>query len=393
MINLTTVPFVDLAAQHTEVRTELDAFIARTIDGSAFIGGPAVADFERNFAAYCRTQHAVGVSDGTHALYLALRAAGVEAGDLVVTVSHTFIATAEAIVQCGADAIFVDIDPDTYTMSPAALENWLEGHATSGSDGVSRETRTGRRIAAIVPVHLYGLTADMVPILGSARKRGVPVIEDACQAHGAWYVFPDGRRARAGSMGDLGCFSFYPGKNLGAMGEGGAVVTNHSAYADTVRMLRDHGQVQKYVHKTRFGINGRLDALQAGVLDIKLRRLDTWNDRRRAIAARYSRALRHVPAIRIPHEPAFGHHVYHLYVVLARDRAALQAHLQAAGVQTGLHYPIPVHLQEAYADCGYRAGDLPVTERVARELLSLPMFPHMTDEMVDWVVTCMSSAH
>jgi dTDP-4-amino-4,6-dideoxygalactose transaminase len=238
----------------------------------------------------------------------------------------------------------------------------------------------------VLPVHLYGLPADMEPILASAAAYSLPVVEDSCQAHGAWYTFANGARRRAGSMGVAGCFSFYPGKNLGAMGEAGAVITDDSEFADSVRMLRDHGQSEKYVHRTRFGINARLDAIQAGVLDVKLARLEAWNARRRAIAAIYDAGLSGVAGIVTPYIPPYGHHVYHLYVILVNDRSRVQQHLRELGVATGLHYPIPVHLQEAFADQGYRRGSLPVTERVADTLLSLPMFPHMTDSQAGFVI-------
>lgn len=384
--NMTAVPFVDLAAQHQEVRSEIDAVLARAIADSSFIGGPLLTRFEQNFAAYTGAAYAIGVNDGTHALLLALHAAGVKPGDVVLTVSHTFIATAEAVVQCGADPIFVDIDKLTYTMSPSALQSWLEQHAKVGSDGVCRETQSGRRISAVIPVHLYGLPADMEQLLGVASDYSLPVIEDACQAHGAWYTFADGTRRSAGSMGLAGCFSFYPGKNLGAMGEAGAVTTGDNLFADSVRMLRDHGQSEKYVHRTRYGINARLDAIQAGILDVKLSRLEAWNERRRAIAAIYDAELSSVAGITTPYVPAYGHHVYHLYVILVDDRNRLQLRLRDLGVATGLHYPIPVHLQEAFADQGYQRGDLPATEHVADTLLSLPMFPHMTDTQIEQVV-------
>lgn len=379
------VPFVDLGAQHRELRAAIDTLVAHVIDNSSFIGGPLVAEFEKNFATYCGTAHAVGVSDGTHALILALHAVGVSAGDLVITVSHTFIATAEAIIQCGADPIFLEIDPETYTLSPVALTQWLEENCQLDEQGVCRHTATKRRVSAVVPVHLYGLPAHMEPILATARHYRLKVVEDACQAHGAWYTFSHDQKVKAGSLGDVGCFSFYPGKNLGAMGEGGAVVTNDADIAHQVRILRDHGQTRKYVHQTRFGINGRLDTLQAGVLDLKLKQLDKWNNRRREIASYYTAALADLPEVVTPVEPAYGQHVYHLYVILLPNRDRIQQELQKRGIATGLHYPIPIHLQEAFADQDYQRGYLPITERVAASLLSLPMFPHMTDNQVVYV--------
>lgn len=381
-----SVPFVDLGAQHIELRDEINEVIAQVIEGSGFIGGPLLTSFEQNFAAYTGADHAVGVSDGTHALILALHAVGVRPGDLVLTVSHTFIATAEAIIQCGAEPVFLDIDELTYTMNPSALCAWLEQFAAVDPDGVCREVKSGRRISAVLPVHLYGLPADMEPILAAARHYSLAVIEDACQAHGAWYTFTDGTRRGAGSMGDAGCFSFYPGKNLGAMGEAGAVVTNQGEIATAVQMLRDHGQIEKYIHRTRYGINARLDAIQAGILDVKLTRLDAWNNRRRAIAAIYDAELAAIPHIVTPYVPHYGHHVYHLYVILADNRERLQQRLRQFGIGTGLHYPIPVHLQEAFADQECRPGSLPITEHVTARLLSLPMFPHMTDMQIEYVI-------
>ncbi|MBX3012086.1 MAG: DegT/DnrJ/EryC1/StrS family aminotransferase [Caldilineaceae bacterium] len=386
-LNPIQVPFVDLGAQHLEVRSEIDAVMAHVVDTSSFIGGPLLAKFEANFAQYCGVTQAIGVSDGTHALQLALRAIGVTHSDLVLTVSHTFIATAEAIVQCGAEPVFLEIDPETYTLSPHALAAWLEAECLLDENDVCRYQRTNQRVVAIVPVHLYGLPADMEPILAIAERYHLRVVEDACQAHGAWYKFSDGRQMRAGSMGDVGCFSFYPGKNLGAMGEAGAVVTNDPDLAHQVRILRDHGQNRKYIHQTRYGINARLDALQAGILDIKLARLDRWNHRRREIAAYYDECLGPIDGIQIPRTPDCTYHVYHLYVILLDQRDLVQQQLQALGISTGLHYPTPVHLQEAFADQGYQPGDLPITERVAHTLLSLPMFPHMSDSQVEYVVT------
>ncbi len=385
------VPFVDLFAQHKEVRGAIDTVIGRAIDQSSFIGGPLLTDFEDHFADYCGTAHAVGVSDGTHALVFALKAVGVSAGDLVVTVSHTFFATTEGIVQCTADPIYIEINKDTYTMSPMALAHWLAEMCFLDQDGVCRHRDSGRRVAAVLPVHLYGQPADMEPILDLAERYGLKVVEDACQAHGAWYTYADGRRVRAGNLGDAGCFSFYPGKNLGAMGEGGAVVTNDPDIAAKIRMLREHGQTEKYIHKVPDGVNGRLDAIQAGILDVKLGRLDDWNLRRRQIAQRYAEKLASIPGITVPCAPANREHVYHLYVILVENRDRVREQLQELGIATGLHYPVPVHLQEAAVGWGYSRGDLPITEKVADTLLSLPMFPHMADEQVDYVVDSLRS--
>lgn len=382
----TNVPFVDLGAQHQEVRAEIDAVLAHAIDTSSFIGGPLVNKFEQHFAAFCGAEHAVGVADGTHTLMLALHAVGVRQGDVVLTVSHTFIATAEAIVQCSTHPVFLEIDPRTYTLAPSALEEWLLNHCYRDSDGSWRQHSSNRRVQAVIPVHLYGLPADMEAIKRIATEYQLQVVEDACQAHGAWYTFADGTRQRAGTMGDAGCFSFYPGKNLGAMGEAGAVVTNWPEIARSVSMLRDHGQSEKYVHRTRYGINARLDAIQAGILDVKLTRLEAWNERRRTIAAIYNAELSKTAGVVTPYEPAYGNHVYHLYVILVPERNRLQQRLRELGVATGLHYPIPVHLQDAFADQSYRRGDLPITEQVAETLLSLPMYPHMTDTQIEQVI-------
>lgn len=381
------VPFVDLAAQHEEVRGAIDSVIGHAIDQSSFIGGTLLTDFEEHFADYCgMTTHAVGVSDGTHALILALRAVGVMPNDLVLTVSHTFIATAEAIIQVGADPVFLEIDPLCYTLSPDALSTWLGQNCYMDDQGTCRHRASNRRVSAVIPVHLYGLPAHMEPILDTAHQFNLRVVEDACQAHGAWYTFGDGYRARAGAMGDVGCFSFYPGKNLGAMGEGGAIVTNNPEIANQVRMLRDHGQVQKYVHTTRYGINGRLDAIQAGVLDVKLRLLDDWNDKRRMIARYYRHNLADVKEITLPVEPSNRYHVNHLFVILVEGRERLQKQLQETDIATGLHYPIPVHKQEAFADYSFAQVDLPITDDVAQRLLSLPMYPHMSEAQAEYVV-------
>jgi dTDP-4-amino-4,6-dideoxygalactose transaminase len=380
------VPFVDLGAQHQELRSGIEAVFAQAIDTSIFVGGPMVHNFEQHFAEYCGVEAAAGVADGTHALMLALHAAGVGRDDIVLTVSHTFIATAEAIVQCGAHPIFLEIDPKAYTLDPATVANWIVTHCYRDIEGCWRERASERRVKAVVPVHLYGLPADMEAILAIAAEFRLQVIEDACQAHGAWYTFTDGTRKRAGAIGDAGCFSFYPGKNLGAMGEGGAVVTNRPEIAQSVRMLRDHGQIERYVHCTRYGINARLDAIQAGVLDVKLARLEEWNERRRAIARIYDTEFAPAPEIVTPSVPAYAHHVYHLYVILVPERNKVQQRLRELGVATGLHYPIPVHLQEAFADQGLQRGSMPITEHVADTLLSLPMFPHMSDVQIEYVV-------
>jgi dTDP-4-amino-4,6-dideoxygalactose transaminase len=306
-------------------------------------------------------------------------AAGVGAGDAVVTVSHTLIATVEGIGQAGAATEFVDIDERTYCMSPAALEDYLEGCAKDAATGRPVGRRSGKPIKAVLPVHLYGQSADMDAIMAIANRYGLLVVEDACQAHGAAYNSADGGWRRTGTFGAAAAFSFYPGKNLGACGEGGAVTTNDEQVAKKVKMLREHGQAQKYYHDLE-GYNGRLHAIQAAFLRVKLRYLAEWNTGRRAAAARYAELFSNVPGVTVPFEPENSRAVYHLYVIRAKDRDGLGEHLKSQGVYTGLHYPVPVHLQKCYRDWGYGTGSFPVTERVCGEILSLPMFPTLTAE-------------
>jgi dTDP-4-amino-4,6-dideoxygalactose transaminase len=345
-----------------------------------------VAAFEEEFAAYCGCRHCVGVANGTDAVRFALIASGVGPGDAVVTVSHTFIATVEAISQAGAATEFVDIDERTYTMSPTALATYLE-QCRRDATGRPLGQRTGMPIKAIVAVHLYGQVADMDALLAIARGHGLLVIEDACQAHGAEYRSGDGTWRRAGTFGQAAAFSFYPGKNLGACGEAGAITTDDDEIAARARMLRDHGQVRKYYHEIE-GYNGRLDAIQAGVLRVKLRHLDSWNRRRREAAAHYNALLESaaIPGLVTPYEPESSRGVYHLYVVKTPKRAELSNQLGAQGIGTGLHYPVPVHLQRCYAEWGYVPGSLPITEQAAGEILSLPMFPHITPVQQERVI-------
>ncbi len=387
------VPFVDLVAPHLEMEEELLAVTRAVLRGASFIGGPLVEDFEREFAAFCGASHAIAVNSGTDALRFALIAAGVAPGEAVITVANTFIATGEAISQTGARPLFVDIDPRTFNLDPELLRDFLQRECVL--DQRLRRTihrRTNRPVTAIVPVHLFGQCADMDPILALAEEYNLTVIEDACQAHGAEYHSSrDGRWRTAGSMGRLAAVSFYPGKNLGACGEGGAVTTDDDELARCVRMLRDHGQSKKYFHDFE-GYNGRLDALQAGFLSAKLRRLAAWNDARRRHAARYTELLRPLaPAVIPPHVPAAGRPVFHLYVVQVPDRDGLQSALAAAGIATGLHYPVPLHLQRAYAGLGYRPGDLPRTEQAAQRILSLPMFPQLTDSQITATVAAIAA--
>ncbi len=356
---------------------------------ACFIGGPMVEGFEREFAQFCDAKHCVGVNSGTDALRFALTAAGVKPGDIVLTVPNTFIATGEAISQAGARLDFVDIDARTYTMDPEKLRQYLQDQcAVDPSSGRPVHRTLGKPVTAVVPVHLYGQMADMDPILELAARYNLAVIEDACQAHGAEYFSKkENRWRKAGSMGRAAAFSFYPGKNLGACGEGGAVTTNEEAIARTVKMLRDHGQAKKYYHDIE-GYNGRLDSIQAGWLSVKLRHLAKWNESRRNLAHRYHELFADVKDVVIlPLEASWTNDVYHLYVVRVQGREALQARLVEAGIGTGIHYPIPLHQQKAYQHLGYKTGDFPVTERVAREIVSLPMFPQLSHSQQDEVVT------
>ena len=379
------VPFADLRAMHDEVRAEIEAAWRELVDRSAFVGGPAVADFEHAFADYCEVPHAVGVGSGTDALRIALQAVGIRPGDLVLTVPQTFIATVEGITQAGARPVFIDIESESYTMDPGLVGAYLERRCKS-QNGILVERESGRRVAGLVPVDLYGHPADWDRLLELARKFDLKVVEDACQAHGAEY-----RGSRCGTFGHAAAFSFYPGKNLGAMGEAGAITTADAAVAERCRVLRDHGQQERYIHVTGEGSNARLDALQAAVLSIKLRRLEGWNEARRRVAGWYTTRLAGAGIV-LPQEMPSAAHVYHLYVVLLDERDRVRRSLESAGVQTGLHYPVPLHLQEAYASLGYRAGDFPVSERVASHALSLPMFPHLTERQVDHVVAALRAA-
>ncbi len=387
MANATKIPFLDLVTPHQELEAELLAVVKEAFRSAGFIGGPMVEDFEREFAAFCNTEYCVGVNSGTDALRFGFMAAGVEPGDIIVTVPHTFIATTEAISQAGAQIAFVDIDEQTYTMDPEKLRQYLETRCEiDDRSGKLIERASKHRVVGIVPVHLYGQTADMDPILELAHKYNLFVIEDACQAHGAEYFSKkDNVWKRAGSMGKAAAFSFYPGKNLGGCGEGGAITTNDEAIAQRMKMIRDHGQAKKYYHDIE-GYNGRLDSIQAGWLSVKLRHLASWNESRRELAHRYHNLLAEAKsAVVIPREAAWTKGVYHLYVVRVQDREALQAHLSEAGIGTGIHYPIPLHLQKAYQHLNYKKGDFPVTERVAAEIVSLPMFPQLQQEQLNEV--------
>jgi len=356
------IPFLDLVTPHIELEEELIDVVRRALRSAHFVGGQEVEDFEKEFAQFCQTEHCVAVNSGTDALRFALIAAGINKGDVVVTVPNTFIATAEAISQAGGTVGFVDIDERTYNMDPFKLREYVETHSN---------------VKAILPVHLYGQMADMDPILELAEKYNLIVLEDACQAHGAEYFSRrQNRWFRAGSMGKAAGFSFYPGKNLGACGEGGAVTTNDPEIAKKVRMLRDHGQAKKYYHDME-GYNGRLDSIQCGMLRVKLRHLPEWNEKRRQAAARYNELLGGIHGVVIPYEPEISKAVYHLYVIRAKDRDQLQKNLASEKIGTALHYPVPLHLQNAYSGNGFRTGSFPVTEKAAAEILSLPMYPQL----------------
>ncbi len=361
------VPLIDLGAQYRELAADLDAAIARVIGTSAFIGGEEVTAFEQELAAYLGVDHVIGVANGTDALELALQAVGVGLGDRVLTVPFTFAGTLEAIVRVGATPVLVDIRADDFTLDvDAAAAVMVRGP-----------------IKAVIPVHLYGHPADIDRLLPLAQRHGAAVIEDAAQAHGAWCTVAGARR-RAGAVGDLACFSFYPTKNLGAMGDAGAVATDHPELAERVRLLARHGERSKYLHVLANGRNSRLDALQAAVLRVKLRRLDAWNTARRRIAAAYRERLAGV-AVRLPEERAGAESVYHQYVIRVPDRDGLRTALTTHGVGTAVHYPLALHQQEGFCHLGYARGEFPVAERAAAEVLSLPMFPQMTESDIDHV--------
>ena len=375
-----SIPFLDLITPHIELEEELTAVFRQALYTAGFIGGPLVEELEQAFARFCSASHSVAVSSGTDALRFALTACGIQTGDVVVTVPHTFIATTEAISQAGAQPEFVDIDERTYNISADSLKNYLENECTRHLSGKLISRRSNRPVTAVVPVHIYGQMADMDAILDLADEYGLTIIEDACQAHGAEY-FSKRRNEwmKAGSMGRAAAFSFYPGKNLGACGEAGAVTTNDAEVAGRIRVLRDHGQARKYHHDVE-GYNGRLDAIQAGLLVIKLAHLAKWNAQRRERAAKYDRLLAGESSVVCPFEPNWSRAVYHLYVIRTADREGMRAHLDDAGIGTGIHYPVPLHLQKAYSWMNYCGEDFPVASRIAAEIISLPMFPHLTTE-------------
>lgn len=367
MVN-TRVPYLDLKAQYQSIKPEIDAAIARVLESCQFVLGPEVAGFEDEFAAYCGTAECIALNSGTSALHLALLAAGVGPGDEVITVPFTFVASVSAVTYAGARPVLVDIDPRSFTMDPALIEAAITP-----------------RTKAILPVHLYGQSADMDPIMEIARRRRLLVIEDAAQAHGAKY-----KGRSVGSIGDMACFSFYPGKNLGAYGEGGAVTTSNSEYAHTIRMLRDWGQDRKYHHLLR-GFNYRMEGFQGAILRVKLRHLEAWTEARRAVVRLYDELLAD-SGVETPTEMPWGRHVYHVYTLRADDRDGLQAALQADGIQTGIHYPVPAHLQPAYADLGYGRGAFPQSEAAAEQVLSLPLYPELSPQAVAQVAGAVKKA-
>ncbi|HEY2165425.1 MAG TPA: DegT/DnrJ/EryC1/StrS family aminotransferase [Gemmatimonadaceae bacterium] len=374
-----SIPFLDLVTPHRQLEEELVASVREALRSAAFIGGGQVESFEKEFAAFCGTKYSVGVANGTDAVRFALMAAGVKAGETVVTVPNTFIATTEAISQAGGRIAFVDVDARTYTMDPEKLRAFVERQCTWDTQAW-RLVHTDSRsvVSAIVPVHLYGQMADMDSILELAAKYNLRVVEDACQAHGAEYFSRTEQRWRkAGSMGVAAAFSFYPGKNLGACGEAGAVTTNDERVAAACRMIRDHGQSKKYYHDIE-GYNGRLDAIQAGFLRVKLRHLEDWNDARGERAQLYGQLLAGSAEVALPYVPSWSKPVFHLYVIQVADRERLQRALGEAGIGTGIHYPIPLHLQKAYDHLGCLKGSFPVSEAAAVRQLSLPMFPTLT---------------
>ena len=375
------IPFLDLVTLHKELEPELIPVFQKVLRTAGFVGGPMVEEFEREFAKFCEAKYCVGVASGTDAVRFALMAAGVQSGDIVVTVPHTFIATTEAISQAGARADFVDIEESTCCMDPVKLQEYLENECYLDREtGRAFHRKLKAPVTAVVPVHIYGQMADMDPILELARRYKLIVVEDACQAHGAEYFSREENGwKKAGSMGRAAAFSFYPGKNLGACGEAGAVTTNDEEMARKMRMLRDHGQAKKYYHDVE-GYNGRLDALQAGILTVKLRHLPEWNRKRQEAAKRYHEMFSTAGGIVAPYQPEWSRSVYHLYVIRVQDREGLQKHLTEANIGTGIHYPIPLHLQKAYENFGYQRGDFPITEKVASEILSLPMYPQLEAE-------------
>jgi len=359
------VPFLDLSAQYATIRDEVLEALCEVAESTVYVLGPRVVEFERAFADYVGARYCIGVNSGTSALHLALICGGVQSGDEVITVPLTFIATSWAISYIGAKPVFVDVDPVTYTMDMRQVE-----------ERITRQTR------AIVPVHLYGQPADLEPLLEISHRRGIPVVEDAAQAHGARY-----HNRGAGTLGFCGCYSFYPGKNLGAYGEAGAIITDDAQVAERLRALRDHAQSRRY-HHSELGFNYRMDAFQGAVLSVKLKHLESWTEARRRLAARYHEGLAQVP-LKLPIEAPGRRHVWHLFVALHPERDRIRRELEARGIQTGLHYPVPVHLQDAYAHLEHRPGNFPIAERIARDCFTLPLYPEMTEKQQDRVISAL----
>ncbi len=377
------VPFLDLKAQHESIRNEIAVAMQQVLDTTAFAGGPFVAQFEKEFASSCQCKYAIGVGSGTEALWLALLALGIGPSDEVITVPNTFFATAEAISFCGAKPVFVDIDERTYTMDPQKLHDYLKirNQKSEIRNQKNPKSKIRNRLKAVIPVHLFGQMADMDPIMEIAKEHGLFVIEDACQAHEAEY-----KEKPAGSIGHAGCFSFYPGKNMGAYGEAGAVVTNEIKLADTIQQLRDHGQSKKYYH-TMIGWNARMDGLQGAILSVKLKYLPGWNEARRKNAQLYDELLADADGILPPVPADYAKHVYHIYAIRVKNSEALLKSLAEKDIHCGIHYPLPVHLQEAYRFLGLGQGSFPVAEKCASELVSLPMYAELSKEQIDYVVT------
>jgi dTDP-4-amino-4,6-dideoxygalactose transaminase len=384
------VPFVDLVTPHLDLEDELIEAVRGVVRSAGFIGGPVLEQFERDFADYCGAKHAIGVGSGTDALRFALIAAGVGPGDIVVTVPNTFVATIEAIVQAGATPHFVDIDPKSFNMDADALDRYLQTECDlPAGTGLLIHRKSGQPVRAVLPVHLYGQMCDMDRIQAMTRSFGLLLLEDACQSHGSEYFSEErGEWRRAGSISAATAFSFYPGKNLGACGEAGAVTTDDDDIADRVRMIRDHGQREKYHHALE-GYNGRLDAMQAAILAVKLPHLQSWNEKRRAAAEVYNELLKGIDGLSTPVEVGWSRGVYHLYVVRTEDRDQLQRHLGENGIASGLHYPVPLHLLEGYSHLGYQAGDFPVAERVVGEILFLPMYPQLRKDQQEAVANAL----
>lgn len=384
------IPFLDLNTMHKQYLDEFKHIFAQVAETGRFIGGPMVENFEHDFAQFCTAKHCVGVNSGTDALRFALAAADFKPGEVVLTVPNTFIATTEAVTQAGGTIDFIDIDEKTYTIDIDKLQHYIKNNCEISKNNELISKKHNKKVAVIIPVHLYGQTASMDPIMEIARTYNLFVLEDACQAHGAEYFSEkDNCWKKAGSIGDAAAFSFYPGKNLGAFGEGGAVTTNNESIAQKVRILRDHGQARKYIHQSE-GYNGRLDALQAGILNVKLKYLPHWNEKRFQCAQMYNSLFEKNNSVITPHIPQWAKPVFHLYIIRVHNREKLQQYLTDQNIGTGLHYPIPLHLQDAYAHLHYKKGDFPVTEMVSDEILSLPMFPDLTREQQERVVNAIA---